>query len=353
MVKTFLEHWGIVVVSLDEYEGSAESFGSITATVPSQTQEIIVVLKGDSLEDALSFLYSLELFPISINFLDIQRVLPDVQVAQLLKKVLSEHEEASHVWAAQQQQLQQKEQKRYENKNIKEALKVINHTVDRVSQILLIGKGMLSSDEIRTLNSFSEDLKKIRLGTNFNKMVMLLLETQHHLQKAEDKVLKALDDKKFLIDRNSIVTNIDVISESNALLIAQEKYLLKQQLTVQESLYLSGKYATIFAKFFNKDLAAQFTSLDLLIPNLVAMLEYFCLVSLLLFSFVSLFAPAFGGSSPLVSFLPALGITGGLSYIYTLLPLRERGVPVQVFCLLIFAVIAYFGITLLTASFAF
>jgi hypothetical protein len=152
----------------------------------------------------------------------------------------------------------------------------------------------LSSEEIRTLTEYSNDLKKIRLGTNFNKMVTLLLETEHSLQKAEDKVLKALDDKKFLIDRNSVITNIDVISESNNLLVAQEKYLLKQQLTIQESLYLSGKYATIFVKFFKKDFLHQFVSLQGLIPNIVFLLEYFSLVSLLLFSFVALFGSALG-----------------------------------------------------------
>lgn len=292
-IKAFLEHLGAVVVSLDKYEGKAESFGSIVLVVAFQNEEITLIVKGDSLKDTLSFFYSLDIFPISINFLDTQKALPAKQIEQLLQKVLSEHEEASHVWAAQQQQIQQKEQKRYENKDVKEALKVINNTIDRVSQILLIGKGMLSSEEMRTLTDFSNELKKIRLGTNFNKMVTLLLETEQRLQKAEDKVLKELDDQKFLIDRNSIVTNIDVISESNALLIAQEKFLLRQQLTLQESLYLSGKYAAIFAKFFGKDLTQQFVSLDALVPNIVIMFEYFCLVSLLLFSFVALYGPVF------------------------------------------------------------
>lgn len=352
-IKSFLEHWGVVVVSLEEYESSLESFGTIVLKSSFQDQEISLIVKWDSLKETLSFFFSLDLFPFSINFIDPQKALPPEQIEHLLQMVLSEHEEASQIWAEQQQKIQQKEQKRYENKNIQEALKVINNALDRVSQILLIGRWILSSEEIRSLTEYSNELKKIRLGTNFNKMVTLLLETEHSLQKAEDKVLKALDDKKFLIDRNSVVTNIDVISESNSLLIAQEKYLLKQQLTTQESLYLSGKYATIFVKFFGKDFVHQFISLQSLVPNIVALLEYFCLVSLLLFSFVSLFGSVFGWSRTLLYFLPSLWVIGILSYVYGLLPLRDKSMLIQILCLLFFGVFAYFAILLLTATFAF
>lgn len=352
-VKSFLEHWGIVVVSLEEYESSLESFGNILLKFSFQQQEISLVVSGSSLEEALSFFFSLDIFPFSVNFIDPKKALPPEQVERLIQTLLSEYEEASHILAEQQQEIQQKEQKRYENKNIQEALKVINNAIDRVSQIFLIGKWILSSEEIRTLTEYSNDLKKIRLGTNFNKMVTLLLETEHSLQKAEDKVLKALDDKKFLIDRNSVITNIDVISESNNLLVAQEKYLLKQQLTIQESLYLSGKYATIFVKFFKKDFLHQFVSLQGLIPNIVFLLEYFSLVSLLLFSFVALFGSALGWPRILFYFLPSLWVIGIMSYVYGLLPLRDKSMLIQLLILFLFGVFAYFVILLLTATFAF
>ncbi|MDR0369050.1 MAG: hypothetical protein LBH96_00500 [Candidatus Peribacteria bacterium] len=92
------------------------------------------------MEEALSFFFSLDIFPFSVNFIDPKKALPPEQVERLIQTLLSEYEEASHILAEQQQEIQQKEQKRYENKNIQEALKVINNAIDRVSQIFLIGK---------------------------------------------------------------------------------------------------------------------------------------------------------------------------------------------------------------------
>ena len=56
-------------------------------------------------------------------------------------------------------------------------------------------------------------MKRIRLGTNFNKMASIVLDTQILLKKAEEEIISTYDSKKFLIDKNSSVTNIDVLYE--------------------------------------------------------------------------------------------------------------------------------------------
>jgi hypothetical protein len=124
-------------------------------------------------------------------------------------------------------------------------------------------------------------------------MVQLLMETQDRITAAENKVLKQLDDKKFLIDRHSNVTNIDVISEYAELTRAQEKSLLKQQLHFSENLYLSGKNITIFAKFFGKDLKAAFSSFQMFLPNMLGLLEYLVLVIIVILSAFWIFSSLF------------------------------------------------------------
>lgn len=234
-----MEHWGVVVVSLEEYEQQPQEFGNIQVLLSFKEQKFTIILKGTSLKEPLYFLFSLELIPEEINF--ISNPLPKEQIASLIKKVAADHEKQYIEREKEQQRLAQKEQRKFENKDVKEALKVINNNIDRIDQLLFIGKGVLSSDEMRKLTDISNELKKIRLGTNFNRMAQLLLEAQRYISVAEEKVLKVLDDKKFFIDRNSVVTNIDVISEYNALISAQEKSVLKKPLTNTESLYLIGR----------------------------------------------------------------------------------------------------------------
>jgi Rad3-related DNA helicase len=193
--------------------------------------------------------------------------LSEEEIQQLIQDIGKEYETEHKQREIQQQIIQQKELKKYENKDIVHALKVINSNIDRMEQMMLIGKSILSPEEIRRLTDLSNELKKIRLGTNFNKMAQLLLEVQSHINKAEDEVLRALDDKKFLIDRNSVVTNIDVIFQYAALIRAEEKAVLKKPLSLVESLYVSGKQATIFFLFSRKDVRQQFASLTYLLPN--------------------------------------------------------------------------------------
>jgi hypothetical protein len=132
------------------------------------------------------------------------------------------------------------------------------------------------------------------------------METQEHITAAENKVLKQLDNKKFLIDRHSSVTNIDVISEYAELTKAQEKFVLKQPLDVPENLYLNGKNLTIFAKFFRKDIKAAFSSLTMLVPNTLDVLEYLLLTMIVALSAFWIFSSLFLSETHLPYYLPML-----------------------------------------------
>ena len=237
--------------------------------------------------------------------------LPKEQVTSLIQTVAAEYKKISDAFEKEQQWLAQKEKKKFENKDVKAALKVINSNIDRIDQLLFIGKGVLSGEEMKKLTDISNELKKIRLGTNFNRMAQLLLDAQRYLSVAEAKVLKALDDKKFFIDRNSVVTNIDVISEYSALVMAQEKSVLKKPLTNWESVYLVGKSGTVFARFFWKDLVHSLSSLPVLLPNIISLLEYFTLVIIVVVIGLWIWMSLTGGLSPdgsaLFSYLPVFG----------------------------------------------
>jgi uncharacterized FlaG/YvyC family protein len=64
----------------------------------------------------------------------------DTVVADLIKKISLEYQESRALWEEQQQKKQQEEQKRYEDDNLRQALKVINTNVDRIVQLLEVGR---------------------------------------------------------------------------------------------------------------------------------------------------------------------------------------------------------------------
>ena len=221
LISDFLERRKVVVISITPYEGAIQEFGKIRATITMENSDLFLIppqkqFEGDReggkpLEEALRFLFSLGLVPKEANFLDTPA--PTALVESLIEKITLEYQEfREHLEKEQEEQLQ-KQKKMYEDSNMKHALKVINTNIDRAMQILEVGKEILTAEEIKKITDLSNELKKIRLGSNFNRMVQLLMDTQGYISVAESKVLKQLDNKKFLIDRHSTVTNIDVISE--------------------------------------------------------------------------------------------------------------------------------------------
>ena len=182
-------------------------------------------------------------------------------------------------------------------------------------------------------------------------MVQLLLDAQNYIIKAEDLVLQVLDDKKFLVDRNSVVTNIDIISQYAVLVRAEEKNVLKKPLVTTESLYLNGKNRTIFFVLFWKDLCHSFSSLKSLLPNTIVVLEYLALSTIVMISIFTVIAPFLGQNSDLFSYLPLFGFLGLLLYIYNLCNLKN--VTAQILVLIIMFVLYFYGISLLKSTFAF
>jgi hypothetical protein len=360
VVKDFLEKWKVVVISLEEYPQSIEQFGTIQVKITVNKTDFFLVLSlkqfegeasgmGNPLEKALRFLFSLGLSPSDADLLGAQ--LPKSLIDSLIKKISIEYKASRELWEKEQEQQVQREQKKYEDENIKQALKVINTNIDRIAQMLEVGKSILTLEESVALTDLSNELKKIRLGSNFNRMVELLMDTQDLITRAEDKVLTALDDKKFLIDRHSFVTNIDVISEYSTLIKAEEKSVLKQSLGVQETVYFLGKYMTIFAKFFGKDVKHVFDSLQEIIPNILMLLEYLVLAVVVLLSIFWVFLSLFSGNWHLPYYLPMFGRLGFLLYLYNQCSFKT--VSLQVIALVVLIGLDIWGVILLKSTFAF
>ncbi|MBQ7074050.1 hypothetical protein IJM86_03145 [bacterium] len=80
--------------------------------------------------------------------------------------------------------------------------------------------------DIRKLNEFLIDLKKLKLGNNFHKMAIILDQAENLIFQSENYVLKDLENKDTVIDPNSKITHIDVIKEYNNLLESEEKNVL-------------------------------------------------------------------------------------------------------------------------------
>lgn len=125
-------------------------------------------------------------------------------------------------------------------------------------------------------------------------MASLVLDAHNLVSHAEDKIFKAYDDQKFLIDKNSSITNIDVIHENfNSNRITEKALFQPSGLTTRESIDNMLKSGTIFLGLLKRDIVSTFegTNFDEFFTTTLKFIEYIVLTSTIVITAVWLLAP--------------------------------------------------------------
>jgi hypothetical protein len=131
-----------VVVGLDEYDKPPEAFGKTQIIVSFKGTDFSLITLNDTLEKSIHYAYALGLQPKTAKVTD--RSMTDEAAVALVHSIALEYEKQHQQREKQQHIQQEKEVKKYENKDVKHALKVVNSNIDRIEQLLFIGRGVLS-----------------------------------------------------------------------------------------------------------------------------------------------------------------------------------------------------------------
>ena len=125
-------------------------------------------------------------------------------------------------------------------------------------------------------------------------MASLVLDSHRLVSHAEEKIFKANDDQKFFIDKNSCVTNIDVIHENFNFNRISEKALFQPSgLTTTESIDHMLKESAIFMRLLRRDIESTFqgTHFDEFFSTTLKFLEYIVLTATIVVSLMWLLSP--------------------------------------------------------------
>lgn len=256
-LRDFLLHRGVVIVNISKFEWEPASFGNILLTTTHKKAKIEILTQWDNLEERVYFFIFLELSPESANFVD--NPISEDESKALIESTKQKIKQEDENIKQQKQEEEIKEQKIYEEKWTKEWLKVINSNINRIEQIMKVWQWIISWTEMKELEDYLNELKKIQFWTNFNKMAALVLDVHTLLLNAEKQIFDAYNDNKFLIDKNSSITNIDVIAENYTANRIQEKYIFQPNwLTTRESLSNIIWPSATFIKLLEKDITDTF-----------------------------------------------------------------------------------------------
>ena len=256
-IRGFLANRWVVIVSLIEFKEDPLKFWNIIVNLTYNWSDIQLTLKWGDLSESALFIVSLWLNPVSINF--VNNPIPEEQVKDIIKTALSKVKEEDKKIKEQAEIEEQKEKKKYEESWIKDWLKIINANIDRIEQMVKAGKWVISWIKIKKLEDYGNEMKKIRLWTNFNKMAALVIDAQVLLEEAEKQIFAANEQNKFLINENSVVTNIDVLQEYLDYSMVSEKTKLQSAWLSTNEMVVSTLWKnSIFLNLLKRDILHSF-----------------------------------------------------------------------------------------------
>ena len=351
-IRSFLANRWVVIVSINEFkEDNPESFWNIVILLEYNWAEVQMLMQWEDLSASMSFIVTLWLRPLSMNFID--NPISEEQVKTMLDSTVLAAEEEDKKIKQQEEFEELKEKKKYEESWIKDWLKIINLNIDRIEQVLKAGKWVLSSNEIKELENYLSEMKKIRLWTNFNKMTALVLDSHVLLERAEKQIFDANEENKFLIDENSCVTNIDVLREySNSSRTSEKATLQPAWLSVSESITNVIWTKSVFLKLLNRDIAHSFDgySFDEFFDIVVNLLEFIVLLVIIVISMSWVIGSLLWFNNFSLYLLTAMWWLWLL--IYLLNNIELKGVMPKILWFLALALVYWRGLKLLLNTFA-
>ena len=350
-IRKFLANRWVVVVSIIEFKEDPKSFWNISVSATFENTEIWILTSGESLEDKSYFFITLWLSINYINFTD--NPISDWEMQDLIKSTLAKIIEEDAEIKRQQEEKEIKEKQKYSESAIDDSLKIINTEIDHIDQIIKSWTGILSWTDIKKMEDLCNEMKKIRLWTNFNKMASLILDAHEITKKAENELLSQDKSKIFLIDKNSITTNADFISELSSFRRISEKVIVQPNgLTTDESLRNMLWIKSVFLRMLLKDLFYNFeqSSIDELFGIVMDFIEYITLIVIFVVSFLWLIGPILGFESFSLYLLPALWWLWLLVYLFNSLNLKW--VITKIVWFIVLAIIYWYWLILLKGTFA-
>ncbi len=322
-VRGFLSHWWVVIVSLNEFKENPKDFGALKMSVSYSNAVIDIFMPWEDLGESLYSMMFLGLNPTFANYLS--DPIPEEEMNDIIASTSAKIHTVNQEIQEKKEIEEKKEQEKYEEAMIKDSLKVVNAEIDRIEQVIKAGDWVILWLEMKELEDYLNEMKKIRLWTNFNKMATLVFSAHELVKNAEDEIFKAYDAQKFFIDKNSSVTNIDVINDLfDSKRISEKGSLQASSLTPGESVLNLLWPATVFLKLLKRDIVHTFksTSADEIFTVVMNLTEYFVLTGIIVLSILWLIAPLIWVQNFSLYFLPAFWRLALLIYLFNSLKLE-------------------------------
>ena len=250
LVKSFLQSYNLVVLEISEYKWDTTSFGTAEIIVLYKNKELKIISNLNNLRtiahDFLIIWFDIK----NINFTDyrklseqdeksiIQQAKDDIE---LDKKVSSQNEDQEKLFL--------------HDENLEKALQVTEDVLEDLQKNIYPNENLISRDKIRDIKFIEQDLIKLKMWNNVEKIVDVLDKLINKIFEAKQEILSK--QKKSVLFLDSSVTDIDIQQEINLLEKSKKVGEIWEKKTINDYFYAITWKFGIYLKCLRKDFSEK------------------------------------------------------------------------------------------------
>lgn len=250
-----------------------------------------IIAQFENLEESLVHAIAMGLEVMDANYLGSAAQDP-VQIQQMIARIKQEQQERLAQEEAKKAQEQKDLKLNFNDKKLQRAYQAIDDIINQIDQLFEIGGDQIEPLTRKKLDDMRGNISKLRLATNYDKIIEELHATMNLIVATQDFLLERLcGEKVFSIAAGSKVSNVEVIREQTKLAKAKLLYTLGAQLSREETMYVSLGYLKLLTQYLHKDISFALENKLLFCRQLFKGIEIVAIFVLLELVLLAVFSP--------------------------------------------------------------
>lgn len=280
LARKILEQKNILILSLKEFSQDKKTFGDIYFTIKFNFQEIDIVTKYEDIQKACNFFSFIGFDILYIN--SYYAPISSKEMIGVINKARNESIEKKIQDREKIQKKEEQEKKVYEDVDLQAAKKIIFRVFEKVEETVKRSTGTIPIKDMKKIQSLTEELRKLRMGTNFEKTRDTIKELFDIIERINKQRYRENKNPNDIILKDSLVTTQDVNQEMERMENVKMLKSLHANIPVKNKDYVFFGSSAIFWKFIQKDILYKLADPGTLLYNFYDIIEFIVLIIVVL-----------------------------------------------------------------------
>lgn len=340
-IRSDLQKTWIVILSISQYNEELEKFWIIEFKFQLLNKQIRAVTEMDKVKE--SYLFLINDLSLKVTYINsLKNPLSQDKIDIVMAKLIKEYWPFD--WPIGERSWSWKAHLKIDDKKITEFRNLINSTLNEAIELMKLVEWVVSPQIIRQLKWFVDELTKLKMWQNIEKLVTVFENVVRFMENVELAYVDAMKSQEKLTLKDSMILDLDIVAEyekyRKALKITELSKVWKASKSSDDYYYWIFKKFGIYMKMLARESYYKLSEIDFVFYHTFEYLEYFMifmLVEVVLFLMIS-------GNSWYYSVLWNIWLFWLLIFFFKFLKFKDLHfwIAIFIFFLILFFVLRYF-----------